>query len=293
MGTPDTGMIEDLWRGLLEAVNVKTPMQQALFFGVGFAALLEAIFVSYNLLLYYAHTHKWWAKYKIHPNVAYPEKALIRECLWEHFINAVCLRWIFLSLLHPVFTYVGAASTDPALLPTPIQLVCQLALCVLPDDTWFYWAHRLCHSKWLYAKIHKKHHRFKIPIGICSEFCHPLEDIFVNTASTAIGPLLLQAHCSVWWIYGCCKMWQTIESHSGYVFPFPFSPWSIGHSMEDGRHEFHHSHNVGNFGGMFCFWDVLMATDRAYEDWLSQRKKLGAVKTIPAPCRAPQGGQPF
>lgn len=32
-------------------------------------------------------------------------------------------------------------------------------------------------------------------------------------------------------------------------------------------HDFHHSHNVGNFGSMFGFWDTIMNTNKEYRKY--------------------------
>ena len=33
----------------------------------------------------------------------------------------------------------------------------------------------------------------------------------------------------VLWLYVSLKLWQSIDAHSGYDLPFPFSPWSALH----------------------------------------------------------------
>jgi sterol desaturase/sphingolipid hydroxylase (fatty acid hydroxylase superfamily) len=39
-----------------------------------------------------------------------------------------------------------------------------------------------------------------------------------------------------------------------------FIKWKLGSDY----HDFHHSHNVGNFGSMFGFWDAFWKTDLEY-----------------------------
>ena len=47
------------------------------------------------------------------------------------------------------------------------------------------------------------------------------------------------------------------EAHSGYDLPIPLRfPCSNAR-----RHDWHHSHNNGNFGTWICLWDRLLATD--------------------------------
>ena len=38
-------------------------------------------------------------------------------------------------------------------------------------------------------------------------------------------------------------------------------------------HNFHHSHNVGNYGSFFTIWDTLCGTNRHYFKYLANREK--------------------
>jgi len=81
-------------------------------------------------------------------------------------------------------------------------------------------------------------------------------------------------HLSVTWMYLNLKLWQSIDAHSGYNWPFPVSPFSVIASMDCApAHDYHHSHNVGNFGGYFIFWDYMMGTDKAYTKHLKAEEK--------------------
>ena len=100
---------------------------------------------------------------------------------------------------------------------------------------------------------------------IAAEWCHPIEDLFGNVLPTVIGPLLLRSHVMLFWLYVGSKLWQSLDAHSGFALPFPLSPWSAIRYMDCApAHDFHHSHNAGNYGGYFIFWDRVMGTDRAY-----------------------------
>ncbi len=37
-------------------------------------------------------------------------------------------------------------------------------------------------------------------------------------------------------------------------------------------HEFHHSHNAGNYGQFFTLWDWLFGTDKAFNEYVSRKK---------------------
>ena len=74
-------------------------------------------------------------------------------------------------------------------------------------------------------------------------------------------------------IYVAMKLYQSLEAHSGYNIPFPFSISSVIDCMDCApAHDFHHSANVGNFGGFFMFWDWICGTDAAYKRAVMTKK---------------------
>ena len=89
----------------------------------------------------------------------------------------------------------------------------------------FYWAHRAFHHPKLYARFHKQHHKFNSTIGIAAEYAGPVEYVLANSIPTMAGPILFGAHPYTLWIYLSVRVWETVESHSGY--DFPWSIWSL------------------------------------------------------------------
>merc|ERR1711871_528832 len=118
-------------------------------------------------------------------------------------------------------------------------------------DTWFYWSHRALHLRQLYW-IHKQHHRFTTPVGVSAVFAHPIEDALVNLPSTFIGPVLVHndAHFLTLLIYLALRFNETIDAHSGFMLPslWRMPPLSWLHGGAE-RHDWHHSHQLGNYGG--------------------------------------------
>ena len=211
-------------------------------------------------------------------HVTYPATELIQTALSET-IQGHCLRPIFLWLAYPVYKYRGCLSAP---VPSLFTLCAQLLFCILIDDTLFYWSHRLLHAnKWLYRTIHKQHHEFKYSVGLAVEYAHPIEDILSNTLPTVAGALLLGSHASVAIGYMGIKIWQSIDAHSGFNLPFPLSPWNIGPGMDcASAHDYHHSHNCGNYGGFFSFWDWLCGTDKSYQKYLKKEQERKKEKTF-------------
>jgi len=80
---------------------------------------------------------------------------LTREARLGVVVSHWLLRPVSLTALH-YFALHGrvAALTSP--LPSFRQGFPLFVACMLIDDTYFYWAHRACHTRALYAWIHKK-----------------------------------------------------------------------------------------------------------------------------------------
>jgi sterol desaturase/sphingolipid hydroxylase (fatty acid hydroxylase superfamily) len=79
------------------------------------------------------------------------------------------------------------------------------------------------------------------------------------------GPL----HVSIAVIWNLLRMYDTYMGHSGYMFSwspnqiFPFC-------ANDGYHDFHHSHNCGNYGAQLRIWDMLCGSSRPFKDFKQQ-----------------------
>ena len=237
----------------------------SLAFTILFVAVLETVFWTSNAFFYLVDRCRVFQEYRIPAAGTGPAPELVQECLIEVLASNFLVRPLLLYLVgHRVVVWSGV-TFDPLLLPSAPVWLLQIAWCIAVDDTWFYWGHRLMHHRYLYKHVHKKHHTFKQPTGISTVFAHPVEDLFVNTTATLLGPLLIGSHVSVLVSYAALKLWQSVDAHSGYNLPFPFCPFSALPYMDCApAHNFHHTHNTGNFGGWFTFWDQLCGTDVSY-----------------------------
>jgi len=69
-----------------------------------------------------------------------------------------------------------------------------------------------------------------------------------------------------------------ISNHTGYDFPWNpliIIPFTGG----DDYHYFHHSHNVGNYGDFFPFWDNLFGTNKRYQEFVQKKQnKVHQIK---------------
>jgi len=146
----------------------------------------------------------------------------------------------------------------------------QILFLMLWDDTVTHWVHRLLHTPFFYAKIHKKHHEFTYPIGPTFLMTHALENIMMNLPSVAGGTLIIlisgnPMHYLTYLVWVIIRVNEAVVRHCGYYFPWSLTPYLFPGAP---FHDYHHSHNKGAYGTFFCVWDRLTGTDRDfYEHW--------------------------
>lgn len=209
-------------------------------------------------------------KYKIQKDKK-PELSLIYEALSNVIIGHSLFIPLLLYYYKPSYLNITMKYEE---LPSLIECILILILWQFLFDTYFYWTHRLLHHSLIYQYIHKQHHKFKVPVGISALYAHPIEDLLVNNISTFIGPLLYPSHFYLWLIHLGLRFHETVDAHSGYIFPW--SPWKLLTIYIHGgasRHDWHHSNQVGNYGG-YIFWDWFCGTDKSYKKWLEKNKEI-------------------
>ncbi len=144
-------------------------------------------------------------------------------------------------------------------------MVLQLVAMVIIHDTYFYWCHRLLHTK-PFRKIHAVHHRMFLPTFGASHVFHAVET-FINYTFV------------VWFALGMGLLFGRIYYLPVMIFSVFTICWNIyGHGRKNrvsekitksriGRyivwpecHLEHHRKGKKNFEFFFTFWDELCGT---------------------------------
>ncbi|KAI0482451.1 C-4 sterol methyl oxidase [Xylariaceae sp. FL0804] len=222
----------------------------------------------------------YFNKYKLQ-NQKVPTLKEQWECaslvLLSHFTVELPQIWLF----HPIATYFGMDCGVP--FPSLGKMLFHIAVFFVMEDAWHYWFHRALHYGPLYKKIHKLHHTYSAPFGLAAEYASPIE-VMLLAMGTVGGPILwvsltgdLHLFTMYLWIVG--RLFQAIDSHSGYDFP-----WSLHHFLPfwagANHHDVHHERFIGNYSSSFRWWDYMLDTESGPE--AAKRRRERKIKAMNA-----------
>ncbi|KAI8599140.1 C-4 sterol methyl oxidase [Dissophora ornata] len=243
---------------------------------------LMLLFVSHEII-YFGRCIPYWIadmmpsmqKYKIQQktiqNTSKNQWKVFRHVLMSHFF----LELPMIVGFHPVAVYLGMAiSAVP--FPPLSKMILQIFLFFVFEDFFHYWAHRALHYGALYKHIHKQHHEWSAPFGLTAEYAHPVE-VLILGMGTISGPLLWcyfthDLHLATTMTWMTLRLFQAVEAHSGYDFPWSTHHWLPFWSGSE-HHDYHHMAFTNNFSSSFRWWDHIFGTNKKYLAY-KQRQKM-------------------
>lgn len=132
---------------------------------------------------------------------------------------------------------------------------------VVLHDTFFYWAHRAMHMRWLYARVHRLHHQSVHPTAFAAYSFHPWEAL-VEALLTVPMLFILPLHPLALMVFQTFSTAYNVYGHCGREF---YGPGMASHPV--GRwintstaHAHHHLRGRDNYSFYFLFWDRCMGT---------------------------------
>jgi lathosterol oxidase len=152
----------------------------------------------------------------------------------------------------------------PGIGGTILSLIASLLL----FDTWFYWLHRLIHTRLFYRRIHRWHHLTVAPV-VWSNNSDRLVDNLLLQSYWFFAHLLIPVAPAVLLAHKIYDQITGVIGHSGYEhggrWCLPPSPL-VGVTHHDQHHQFFRC----NYATHFSWWDRIMGTlhpdhDRALE----------------------------
>lgn len=196
--------------------------------------------------------------------------------LISHFTAELPQIWFF----HPVAMYFGVEYGVP--FPPAWKIALQVAVFFVMEDTWHYWFHRCLHYGPLYKYIHKMHHTYSAPFGLAAEYASPIETMLLGFGVVGSPVIVLSItgdlHIITMYVWILLRLWQAIDAHSGYDFP-----WSLRHFLPvwagADHHDVHHEKFIGNYSSSFRWWDYCLDTEAGPEAMKRRlEKKMKARK---------------
>lgn len=153
-----------------------------------------------------------------------------------------------------------------------IWFVVSIVLMTLAHDTYYYWAHRAMHTRWLFKHVHVVHHQFTNPTPFAAYAFHPGE-IIIEIAVFAVLVFLFPIHPLAIAVYIVLLTYLNVISHLGFeLYTSNIHRWFITST----HHNMHHSRVNGNFMLYFNIWDRLMGTN--HEQFESLYEELASAK---------------
>ena len=147
-------------------------------------------------------------------------------------------------------------------LPGTGRLLLEFTAFVLLHDAYFYWAHRVMHTRRLFRWVHRLHHKSRTPTPWAAYAFAPPEALL----EAAIMPLvasLVAMHEFTAFLFVTHMIVRNVIGHAGVEL---FPAWWLKVPVlrlitTTTHHDLHHSHAGYNFGLYFTWWDRWMKTE--------------------------------
>lgn len=160
----------------------------------------------------------------------------------------------------------------PARGPTGILL--SLGASLVLFDTWFYWFHRLIHTRPFYRAIHRWHHQTLTPVAWSNNSDRLVDNLFLQSY-WLLAHFLLPAAPTVLLVHKLYDQITGVIGHSGFEHG---GAWCLPPSPLVGvtHHDQHHRYFRCNYATHFTLWDRLMGTLHPEHD-LEIRRNVAAT----------------
>lgn len=129
------------------------------------------------------------------------------------------------------------------------------------NDAYFYWVHRLLHTKY-FLRFHRPHHVSHNPTPFAAFSVHPVEG-FLEVAFRPMIIAVLPLHPYVIGVFLLVSMSLNVYGHGGVeIFPKKWTQFLFFKYASSPTHHFlHHKNGKFNFALYLRFWDILCKTE--------------------------------
>jgi lathosterol oxidase len=149
---------------------------------------------------------------------------------------------------------------------------------VIIQDAYFYWTHRLLHTKFFFKHFHYVHHKSVTPRVLTSYNFSILEAFILY----GVGPLymiFLPVNILTLQIFLLYTIIKDAQAHSGVEM---FPKWWVNSPLDvlttTTHHDLHHQKSNSNYGLHSTFWDRIMKTEN--KDYKKEFNKVKGVQDV-------------
>jgi lathosterol oxidase len=141
-------------------------------------------------------------------------------------------------------------------------LVFSLIVMIVLHDTYFYWTHRWMHLPYFFRRMHRTHHRSRVPTAWAAYELSPAEAL-VQALFLPLFTWWFPIYWLVFLIFLVHMVFRVVQIHSGVEWmPRRVMDQPVfGLLTTTTHHDLHHRRMSGNYGLYFTWWDRLMGTE--------------------------------
>jgi sterol desaturase/sphingolipid hydroxylase (fatty acid hydroxylase superfamily) len=230
--------------------------------------------------LVWAITQVWWRQRLAHRLIGqWPTRADMRREVQYAIASMVVFAALGVALNAGVLSGHARIYRDPAQHGW-LWFWASLPVMIVWHDAYFYWTHRLLHTRWLFRRVHGVHHRSRHPSPWAAYAFHPIEALI----SGLVVPLALCAvplHAAVLVAFGLHQVVRSAYGHAAVeTLPRGFVRHRFWrHFTTTTHHHLHHESPQGHYGLWLTWWDRLAGTERA--DYLARFDAATTPRPLP------------
>ncbi len=234
------------------------------------------VFLRYVLIagtayfIFYSLKRNVWLSKKIQP--LFPKNEQLKREIFYSFIS-ILLFFGFFIIINIASKYGYTLIYRDLSQYGWVYFIISIPLLFFWHDTYFYFTHRLLHTK-AFLKFHKIHHLSHNTTPLTSFSFHPVEAIV--QAGLVVIVFIVPVHIISFSILMFGQMIFNVIGHLGYeLIPQKFHNSFFGKLFNTGtHHNMHHRFTNSNYGLYFNIWDTVFKTNHTkYEEHYQQSAK--------------------